>query len=57
MLSRAKTNSQMADDWHTVVKLILEDWNLARDLALLALASYKGSKSDEGQEQDSNVDD
>ena len=57
MLSRAKTNSQMADDWHTVVKLILEDWSLARDLALLALASYKSSKSDEGQEQDSDVDD
>lgn len=56
MLSRAKTNSQMADDWHTVVKLILEDWSLARDLALLALASYKGSKIDEGQEQDSDVD-
>ena len=45
--SRAGSNSVLKDSWPQVLSLLTnEKWQLTRDLALLALASYRG-KSEE----------
>ncbi|MFN3360767.1 MAG: type I-MYXAN CRISPR-associated Cas8a1/Cmx1 [Pseudanabaenaceae cyanobacterium] len=35
----------LQNHWEEVMKLVISDWRSARDLALLALASYKGKES------------
>lgn len=54
MLSRAKSNQNLADNWQTIVKLLIGDWELSRDLALLALAGYQGKKSNDGTNGEEN---
>ena len=52
MFSRAKTASELKSHWEKITQLILQDWQLARDLALIGLASYKGKES---ESQDDNT--
>lgn len=42
LFSRGGSNSVLREDWLTVLPIICQDWQLARDLGLLALASYAG---------------
>ena len=42
LFSRAGNNSILREGWETVLPVIRRDWHLARDLSLLALASYAG---------------
>lgn len=49
LMSRARGNDEIQKHWQEVIPLINENsWRLGRDLALLALASYKGDKKDSG---------
>lgn len=46
--SRAGSNSVLKETWPQVLPLLSGDkWQLARDLALLALASYQGQKQED----------
>jgi CRISPR-associated protein Cas8a1/Csx13 len=45
LFSRAESNSILRQHWATVLPVIRKDWQLARDLGLLALASYAGRGS------------
>jgi CRISPR-associated protein Cas8a1/Csx13 len=42
LFSRGGNNSVLRAGWATVLPVIRKDWQLARDLGLLALASYAG---------------
>jgi CRISPR-associated protein Cas8a1/Csx13 len=42
LFSRGGNNSVLRNAWATVLPVIRQDWQLARDLGLLALASYSG---------------
>jgi CRISPR-associated protein Cas8a1/Csx13 len=42
LFSRAGSNGVLRGNWATVLPVICKDWQLARDLGLLALASYAG---------------
>ncbi|MDW8266021.1 MAG: type I-MYXAN CRISPR-associated Cas8a1/Cmx1 [Gemmataceae bacterium] len=42
LFSRAGNNSVLRQHWEAVLSVFRRDWRLARDLALLALASYQG---------------
>lgn len=42
LFSRGLHNSVLRDGWRTVLHVIRKDWQLARDLGLLALVSYAG---------------
>lgn len=43
LMSRARGNKEIQDNWQSVLPLLSDsDWQHGRDLALLALASYKG---------------
>lgn len=42
LFSRGKANSVLQEHWAAVLPVIRQDWQLARDLGLLALASYSG---------------
>ena len=48
MFSRGKTkkDSELKTNWEKITRLIMQDWQLARDLALIGLASYKGKETD-----------
>ncbi|MGL4941812.1 MAG: type I-MYXAN CRISPR-associated Cas8a1/Cmx1 [Thermoguttaceae bacterium] len=46
MFSRAKSVPSLQGDWESVTKLLLTDWEAARDLALIGLASYQGKEKD-----------
>jgi CRISPR-associated protein Cas8a1/Csx13 len=46
LFSRGGNNSVLRENWHTVLPVIRKNWQLARDLGLLALASY--SSRDDG---------
>lgn len=54
--SRAGSNSVLREAWPHVLPLLSnEKWQLARDLALIALASYQGKENidlTEGEESD-----
>ncbi len=50
LFSRSGTNAVLQESWQQILPIILKDWQLVRDLGLLALASYASSR-----EQDSNV--
>lgn len=46
--SRAGSNSVLKDAWPQVLPLLTtEKWQITRDLALLALASYRGKSNEE----------
>ena len=45
MFSRAKFVPSLADGWDEITELLLKDWQAARDLALIGLASYKGGEN------------
>lgn len=55
MLSRAKSNQSLAENRQAIVKLLIEDWELSRDLALLALASYRSKNSNEESAEQSDT--
>ena len=42
LFSRGGNNQVLREHWPKVLPVIQRDWNLARDLGLLALASYVG---------------
>jgi CRISPR-associated protein Cas8a1/Csx13 len=42
LFSRGGNNSVLRESWQTVLPVIRADWQLSRDLGLLALASYTG---------------
>ncbi len=42
LFSRGGSNPVLRESWQKVLPVIQRDWNLARDLGLLALASYVG---------------
>jgi CRISPR-associated protein Cas8a1/Csx13 len=48
LFARAGTNSVLKKDWQEILPMLVSDrWQLTRDLALLALASYSGKDADE----------
>ena len=47
LFSRGGSNAVLREHWGTVLPLILKNWQLARDLGLLALASYVGQGDEE----------
>ena len=48
MFARGGLNKKLQSDWPEILPLFTgEDWQRARDLALLALASYTGKGADE----------
>jgi CRISPR-associated protein Cas8a1/Csx13 len=49
--SRGGTNRELQASWEQVLPLLRpERWQVARDLALVALASYQGASKDEEAE-------
>jgi CRISPR-associated protein Cas8a1/Csx13 len=56
LFSRGVTNSVLRAGWERVLPVIREDWQLARDLGLLALASYvgRGGPGDSNQPETTN---
>jgi len=51
MWSRGGSNKQLKEGWEAVLVLLrAEHWQTARDLALVALASYTGSKEEDTEE-------
>jgi len=51
LFSRGGNNRVLRDGWAIVLPVIREDWQLARDLGLLALASYAGRGADNAEPQ------
>jgi len=51
LFSRGGNNSILRQGWQKVLPLIRKDWQLARDLGLLALISYAGKDSDDNENQ------
>lgn len=45
MFSRAKHVPTLEAGWGEITELLLKDWQAARDLALIGLASYKGAEN------------
>jgi len=53
LLSRAGINPVLQQDWQQILPLLAsERWQLARDLALLALASYTGTGGEDADKPD-----
>lgn len=51
--SRAGSNRELQEHWQTVLPLLRQDkWQVARDLALVALASYQSSRDQAGIDDD-----
>ena len=46
LFSRGGNNRVLQEGWAAVLPVLRRDWRLARDLALLALASYAGRGTD-----------
>ena len=56
LFSRARINRVLQDSWPEVLPMLHDSqWELSRDLALLALASYKGT-GDKGLEDPESID-
>jgi CRISPR-associated protein Cas8a1/Csx13 len=55
LFSRGGSNSVLQADWQKVIPVILADWQLARDLGLLALASYAGKGEGIGTSADESA--
>jgi CRISPR-associated protein Cas8a1/Csx13 len=53
LFSRGGSNSVLQQEWANVLPVLRSDWQLARDLGLLALASYAGK----GDSDDTNATD
>lgn len=51
LFSRGGNNSVLRAGWTTVLPVIRKDWQLARDLGLLALASYAGKGESDTTDQ------
>lgn len=51
MFSRAKSVPSLQENWQSIMTLVMQDWQLARDLALVGLAGYKGKKNEEAHDQ------
>jgi CRISPR-associated protein Cas8a1/Csx13 len=49
LFSRGGSNPVLQQEWAKVLPVLRGDWQLARDLGLLALASYAGRGADENQ--------
>ncbi len=49
LFSRAGSNSVLREHWATVLPVIRKDWQLARDLGLLAFASYASQDTDQSE--------
>lgn len=47
LFGRAGSNKVLKESWEQILPLLNKEWQLARDLALLALASYAGQGADE----------
>lgn len=45
MFSRAKHVPTLEEGWGDITELLLKDWQAARDLALIGLASYRGTEN------------
>ena len=56
MFSRAKNVPELKTAWKAITKLLLSDWQSARDLALIGLASYKGKENVDDTENDPSED-
>ena len=54
LFSRGGTNSVLRKGWSAVLPVLRKDWQLARDLGLLALASYAGREADNAQTDSTN---
>ncbi len=50
LFSRGGNNSVLRGGWEAILPVIRSDWQLARDLGLLALASYAGKGEASGEE-------
>ena len=50
LFSRGGNNAVLRDGWQQILPVLRKDWQLARDLGLLALASYSGKGADEQPE-------
>jgi CRISPR-associated protein Cas8a1/Csx13 len=50
LFSRGGNNAVLRDGWQKILPVLRKDWQLARDLGLLALASYSGKGADEQPE-------
>lgn len=55
LFSRGGTNSILQEQWAKVLPVLRADWQLARDLGLLALASYAKGEADETKETESST--
>ena len=53
LFSRGGNNSVLRKGWRQILPIIRKDWQLARDLGLLALASYMGAGEAEEARHDS----
>ncbi|MDW8244865.1 MAG: CRISPR-associated protein Cas8a1/Csx13, partial [Thermogemmata sp.] len=57
LFSRAGNNEVLRQHWEAVLEVMRRDWRLARDLGLLALASYQGrGEENEDDEEEDNSD-
>ena len=55
--SRAGSNRELAENWPKVLPLLREDsWQAARDLALVALSSYRGAPKEDSNASPSTAD-
>ncbi|MCS7020290.1 MAG: type I-MYXAN CRISPR-associated Cas8a1/Cmx1 [Gemmataceae bacterium] len=50
LFSRAGNNEVLRQHWEAVLEVMRRDWRLARDLGLLALASYQGRGEEESSD-------
>ena len=55
LFSRGGSNQILQQEWGKVLPVIRSDWQLARDLGLLALASYAGRGSDDNQTESTDT--
>lgn len=56
LMSRARGNTEVQEKWQSILPLLSgEQWQHGRDLALLALASYKGKGDKEAAEADTSA--
>ena len=55
--ARARYVPTLKEHWDELMDLVMTDWKSARDLALLALASYKGKGSEQEKQPDESEQD
>jgi CRISPR-associated protein Cas8a1/Csx13 len=52
LFSRSRWNASLQAGWEQVLPVLRRDWQLARDLALLGLASYAGKELPESDDSE-----